>query len=575
MAFDGIITKAISTELNLLDGARIDKIFEPDSNTIVLGFYLDGLNYALNICINPQNYRINLTTHSKRNPKVAPNFCMVLRKHLIGLRIKNIITNSLERIITIEFEGFDDVDDIITKKLIIELMGKHCNIILLDDQNIIIDSMRHINNENATHIVVPHIKYTYPKITKKDFLSETLEDFKCEIEKYEIEKKNKKTIKDLLPKIISDTYNGISKKYVSYIINENNLETNEDIYNYLNDIIYRTDSLKLKIELKNNDYFLVPDDSNEESFSINFALDDFYYNKESSEELKTSRDSVLKLILATLKKYNKRLISINNKLKDCDNMDTYRLYGELITANLYRIPNKNLKSIELENYYDENKKITIPLDERYLPSVNAKRFFKKYNKLKNALEIVSIQKKETMQELDYIESVVYELESANSIEEIAEILDEISENDIFKERTKNLKTNKKQNKIKKSNLTKNKNSNFNPLKYKIDNFTLLVGRNNKENDYLTLKFAHKNDIWFHTKDIHGSHAVLFLNNQTPTEDILIKCAEITAYHSKARFSSNVPVDTCEVRYVKKPKGAKPGMVIYTNYNTLYVNPKNN
>lgn len=570
MAFDGIITKAVATELNLLSGARIDKIFEPDSNTIVLGFYLDGLNYALNICINPQNYRINLTTHSKRNPKVAPNFCMVLRKHLIGLRIKNVITNSLERIITIEFEGFDDVDDIITKKLIIELMGKHCNIILLDDQNIIIDSMRHINNENATHIIIPHIKYTYPAINKKDFLSATLEDFKSEIEK-----QTTITNKDLLPKIISSTYNGISKKYVSYIINENSLEKNEDIYNYLKDIIYRTDSLKLKVELKDNDYFLIPDDSNEESFSINFSLDDFYYNKETSEELKTSRNSVLKLILSTLKKYNKRLTSINNKLKECDNMETFRLYGELITSNLYRIPNKNLKKIELENYYDENKKITIPLDEKYLPSINAKRYFKKYNKLKNALEIVSVQKKETMQELNYIESVVYELETATTTSEIAEILDEISENDIFRERTKNLKTDKKQNKIKKSNLTKNKNTNFNPLKYKIDNFTLLVGRNNKENDYLTLKFANKYDIWFHTKDIHGSHAVLKIENETPTKDILIKCAEITAYHSKARFSSNVPVDTCEVRYVKKTKGAKPGMVIYTNYNTLYVNPKNN
>lgn len=565
MAFDGIITKLVATELNLLSGARIDKIFQPDSNTVVLGFYLDGLNYALNICTNPQNYRINLTTHSKRNPKVAPNFCMVLRKHLIGLRIKNIITNSLERIVTIEFEGFDDIDDIITKKLIIELMGKHCNIILLNDENIIIDSLRHINNENATHIVVPHIKYTYPKITKKDFLSESLEDFKSSINTLDL---------SLYPKKISDTYNGISKKYISFIIEKFSLKTPEDIYNYLKDIIYRTDSLKLKLEEKDNDYFLLPDDSNEESFSINFALDDFYYNKETSEELRISRNSVLKLILATLKKYNKRLVHINSKLKECDNMDTYRLYGELITANLYRIPNKNLKEVELENYYDNNKKIIIPLDERYVPSINAKRYFKKYNKLKNALEIVSIQKKETMQELNYIESVVYELEAANSVEEIAEILDEISENDIFKEKTKNLKK-KKQNKVKKSNLTKNKNVSFNPLKYTIDGFTLLVGRNNKENDYLTLKFANKHDIWFHTKDIHGSHAVLFLNNKVPTEDILTKCAEITAYHSKARFSSNVPVDTCEVRYVKKPKGAKPGMVIYTNYSTLYVNPKNN
>ena len=568
MPYDGIVTKAVASELNLLTGARIDKIFQPNNNTVILGFYLDKINYALNISTNPQNYRVNLTTKAWINPKTAPNFCMVLRKHLLGLRIKNIITNSLERIITIEFEGFDDIDDIISKKLIIELMGKHCNIILLDDQNIIIDSLRHINNENSTHIVIPHIKYTYPKISKKDFLLESLDGFKTSLGNI-----GKITDKNLISKAISNNYNGISKNYISFILEKYNFNTLDELYNFLNDIINRTDSLKLGIEKTDKDYFLIPDDNNCDNFSINFALDDFYYKKESSEELKTNRNNVLKLILSTLKKYNKRLESINNKLKDCENMDKYRLYGELITANLYKIPNKNLKTIDIENYYDNNNLITIPLDEKYLPSVNAKRFFKKYNKLKNALEIVSIQKKETLEELDYIESVVYELENATSVDEIAIILDEISENDIFKEKTKNLNT-KKQSKIKKSNLTKNKNTNFNPLKYTINGFTLLVGRNNKENDYLTLKFAKKTDIWFHTKDIHGSHAVLILDNKTPDENVLTKCAEITAYHSKARFSSNVAVDICPIKYVKKPKGAKPGMVIYTNYNTLYVNPKN-
>ena len=561
MAFDGIMTKVVAKELSLLSGARIDKVYEPNSNNIILGLYLNKYNYALNICTNPQNYRINLTTHPKSNRGVAPNFCMVLRKHLIGLRIKNIITNSLERIITIEFEGFDDIDDIINKKLIIELMGKHCNVILLDDENIIIDCLRHINNENATHITIPHIKYVYPKTDKLDFLS-------CDNFDY-FKKIVSETDSSLYAKAISNKFNGISKQFISSY-NASNLE---DIYNYIRDIIFRIDSLKLRLEVTDKDYFLIPDDNNSENFSVNFALDDFYYKKEHDEELKTNRNNVLKLILATLKKYNKRLLHINAKLKECDNMETYRLYGELITSNLYRIPNKNVDKLELENYYDNNKIITIPLDSKYLPSVNAKRFFKKYHKLKNALEVVTVQKEDTIRELDYIESVVYELESASSLEEIAEILEEIAENDIFKEKTKNLNA-KKINKVKKSNLTKNKNTNFNPLKYTIDGFTFLVGRNNKENDYLSLKYAHRNDIWFHTKDIHGSHAVLLLNGKTPSSDILTKCAEITAYHSKARFSSNVPVDTCEVRYVKKPKGAKPGMVIYTNYSTLYVNPIN-
>ena len=171
MAFDGIVTKAITSELQQLIGGRIDKIYEPNKNDIILGFYLNGVNYALNICTNAQNYRLHLTTHAKPNPKTALNFCMLLRKYLIGLRIKNIISVNLERVITIEFEGFDDIDDIITKKLIIELMGRHCNVILVDENNMIIDSLKHISSDNElTREIVPHVKYVYPSTNKLNFL---------------------------------------------------------------------------------------------------------------------------------------------------------------------------------------------------------------------------------------------------------------------------------------------------------------------------------------------------------------------------------------------------------------------
>ena len=312
---------------------------------------------------------------------------------------------------------------------------------------------------------------------------------------------------------------------------------------------------------------------NFEPFSLNFFIDDFYFKKQSSEAFKNYRNTLLKLIFDTLKKYNKRLININEKLHECDDMDKYRIYGELITANLYRIPNKNIDKIELENYYDNNNKILIKLDKRYSPSINAKRFFKKYSKLKNALEIVSEQKRETLKELNYIESVVYELENCSSLDELAEIFEEISENAIFKERTSKSTTTKKS-KIKKSKLTKNKEVSFNPIKYNIDGYIVLVGRNNKENDYLTLKYANKNDLWFHTKDFHGSHTILKIDNNLPypNNDILSKVAQIAAIHSKAKNSSNVPVDYCEIKYVKKPSGSKPGMVIYSNNKTLNVNP---
>ena len=575
MAFDGIVTKAIASELQDLIQAKVDKIFQPNKNTILLGLYLDGSRYLLNICIDSQNYRINLSTHTKTNPKVAPNFCMILRKHLSGLYIKNIITNNLERLVIIDFEGFDDLDDVISKRLIIELMGKHCNIILLDNQNIIIDSLRHINSEESTRTIVPHTKYVYPAANKYNFLDcLTFEDF---YEKLSLKTSN---ISNISSVDISNAFIGISRTFIDVCIKRLNISLSskddfEKLYNYIRDIVYRTDSNLLDFEIidsKKKDYVLTEANDDElKPFHLNFFIDDFYYEKETSEEFKIYRDSVLKMILDVLKKYKKRLINIDEKLAACDNMDTYKLYGELITANLYKIKNENIKEIELDNYYN-NKKITIPLDYRYSPSINAKRYFKKYHKLKNALEVVSLQKQETLKELDYIESIVYELESASCLKDVSEIFEEISETVIFKEKTMNYKNNKKE-KIKKSSLTKNKNVSFNPLKYKIGEFTLLVGRNNKENDYLTLKYAKKTDIWFHTKDIHGSHAILQLNNNTsPDDDVLVKCAQITAYHSKAKFSSNVPVDFCEVKFVRKPAGSKPGMVVYSNNKTLYVKP---
>ena len=576
MAFDGIVTKAIATELSELNGARIDKVFQPTKNEIILGLYLNKKNYALDICIDAQNCRINLTTNSKPNPQVAPNFCMLLRKNLIGLKLKNIITFDLERFISLEFEGFDELDDIISKKLIIELMGKHSNIILLDDENIIIDSLRHIKEIDETYRdILPHTKYTLPTSNKNSFLElKDFEDFKIHLDISDI---------NSLSTQISNTFNGISKGFINSIIkkleikdlNDSNLEL---IYNYIKNIIINIGTNNLSFETVKNqegiikDYFLIPSKS-KTSFELNFFIDDFYYNKETTETFRNYRNTLLKLILDTLKKYNKRLYNINEKLQECDDMEKYRIYGELITANLYRIPNKNLEEIKLENYYDNNNTILIKLDKRYSPSINAKRFFKKYSKLKNALAIVSEQKKDTLKELDYIESIVYELESSSSIDELTSIFDEISENDIFKEKTFKV-NNTKKSKIKKSKLTKNKEVSFNPIKYSVDGYTVLVGRNNKENDYLTLKYASKNDIWFHTKDFHGSHTILKISNNLPypNDNILVEVAKIAAQHSKAKNSSNVPVDYCEVKYVKKPSGSRPGMVIYTNNKTLNVNP---
>lgn len=563
MAFDGIVTKSIVNELTPLIGGKIDKIHEPDRNTIVLGIYSQGNNYALNICIDAHNCRINLTTHSRINPIVAPNFCMLLRKHLIGGRITNISMMGLERLINIEIETINEFNEIETKTLIVELMGKHSNIILLGPNNIIIDAMRHITSENSYREILPSRDYILPNSDKFDFMA--LKDF----EDFYLKFAN--TNLDDLGKAIVNTFTGFSLSFVQSAINKcgiknSSKENLEKIYNYFCDIMKNNQILNFEPIYKNDqisDYVLVVGKCNE-PFHLNFFIDDFYFERETVETFTNYRNTILRMILEVLKKYNNRLLSINTKLKECDDMDKYKLYGELITANLYRLSNTHSSSIELENYYDDNNLISIPLDSKYSPNINAKRYFKKYSKLKNAFQIVSIQKLETEKELDYIESIVYELENSTTLEDVQEIFEEISENVVFKEK---LKKKEKKNKVSK----KKKQQTFSPIEYDVDGFKVYVGRNNKENDWLTLSFANKNDIWFHTKDIHGSHVILKIDKPI-NDDILVKCAEIAAKHSKAKLSSNVPVDYCLVQFVKKPHGAKPGMVIFTNNKTLNVKP---
>jgi len=569
MAFDGITTKSISYELqhSILEG-KINKIFEPNKNEVLLSIYANGKNYALNICIDSNLYRIHLTTNAKPNPLNAPNFCMLLRKHLIGYKIKAISSNdNLERIIKIELEGYNELNDLTTKYLMVELMGKHSNIILLNDKFFIIDSLRHLDTlSNSYRDILPAREYSYPGNNKNNFYTiKSAEEF-CNL----VLTNNVTNLTNFLV----GYFTGFSKPFIKNIIIKQNIRNTDfskndilKMYEYLSKILNNLDSndvslIKYSNEKGKLDYVidLEPKTSN---LDINFYIDDFYYNKETNNNYVSYRNNLLKLISHILKKYSLRLESINNKLKECENKDLYKLYGELITANLYKFSKDyNSDKVELENYYDNNVILTIPLDNTISIANNAKKFFKKYNKLKNALEIVTLQKKETEEELQYIESIIYELEYAKDIQEVNEIYNEISENPIFKDY---IQSNNKTNTKKEANIST-------PREYHIDGFTVLVGKNNKQNDYLTTKLASPNDIWFHTKDIHGSHVILKNPSENISNDTLIKCAKLAAYYSKGRLSSNVPVDYCFVKYVKKPNGSKPGMVIYTNNKTLNVTP---
>ena len=588
MAFDGIVTKAVVSELNtcLING-KINKIFEPNKNEILLGVYSSGKNYCLNVSIDSVNYRINLTTNSKPNPQNVLNFCMVLRKHLTGGTIKKIYSNCLERIVFIDIDVYNELNDLITKTLVVELMGKHSNIILLNSEHTVIDSLRHLNKfDNSNRDIFPGSKYLNIESAKKDFLAvKTFDEFYRDVS---IDSEN-------FPSTLSKVYNGFGKKNISYLLEALNIPTAvstndlKEVYSYLKDLFANMpDNVILKeYPSVKKDYFAYK--STNDGLAANFYLDDFYTSKEQSEQFKQYRDTVLKLVLNHVGKIKERISTIDSKIDDCANAEKYRLYGELITSNLYRMPDYPQAEVTLENYYDNNNLITIPLDKKFSPSKNAKNFFKKYRKLQNTIAIVEKQKELSEAELSYLESIVYELEEVSTIEDIDNIYSEICDNLIFGKNanTVNNHVYNKQSRIINSKSSKQSNASNMPEKRDIDGYTVYIGKNNKQNDYLTCRLAQNSDIWFHTKDIHGSHVVLKTDSLHSSSEnssasctfnipdsVLYKCASIAAYYSKARMSQNVPVDYTLIKYVKKPNGAKPGMVIYTNNKTIYANPQN-
>ena len=558
MAFDGFVNRSIVNELNnTIIGGKIVKVYQPTKDEFIFTIYANNSKYNLNIDINSSNCRINLTNSKKDNPLTPPNFCMLLRKHLIGSKIKNVETKGLDRVVIFNLETFNELNDLINKKLIVELMGKHSNVILLNENNIIIDSARHIASDRN---ILPANPYMFSEDEKINLFEISCSEF------IKMATENSKSFSSFL----QNNFYGFSKCLINYIIKSIKLDTNnlfeEDyskFYNYTIHLINDIDSLNIDcidFEFDTKSDYVITSSKNTSDLKVNTFIDNYYTYKEKSENFESYRNNVLKLILGVLKKYEKRLCNINSKLKECDDMEKYKLYGELLTANLYKFNNNiNIENIALENYYDNNNLVEIKLDKRYSPSANARRFYKKYNKLKNTLEIVSKQKDDTKKDLDYIESIIYSLNSANNINDVDDIYVEIQENILNNQTIQNTK-NKKENKSV-------------PISLTVDGYKIYVGRNNNQNDYLTFKLANKEDLWFHTENIHGSHVILKSENKKPSLDTISKVASIAAYYSKGRNSSKVNVQYTEVKNIKKPKNAKPGFVVFNHYKTILVEPK--
>ena len=570
MAFDGFITKSIISELKgLILGAKVNKVYEPTKNEVVLSLYNNGENYLLNLCANPEFCRIHLTNYTKQNPQNAYNFCMLLRKYLVGGRIINISNFDLERTVEIQFECYNDLNDLVKRKLYIEIMSRHSNVILTNENNIIIDTLKHCDSSRD---LLPAHEYTFMPITKESFLRlNSFEEF------YKIFEEETASLEGVsLSKFFTNTFIGFSKPFIKEnlsILNVSDLEFSkadlEKTYNHIKELISFMGTNKVTCkEIGTKDYTIITNKITEESKSINAFIDDFYFNKEQNSLFINSRNNLLKIVSSSLKKTYKKLENINQKLKECDGMDTYRLYGELLTANLYKFDsNANVKEVTVDNYYDNNSPITIPMDISLSVQKNIEKYFKKYNKLKNALSIVSEQKKEAEKELDYIESIVFNLSNAKTINDISGLYEEIAENVSTKKAIAKQEKNK--------NIKKKSSSEVIEFETQtIDGFTVYIGKNNMQNDYISLRLSNPNDIWFHTQKIHGSH-VLLRNSENLEideipENVLFNCAKLAKENSKASTSLNVSVDYCYAKFVKKASGSRPGMVIYNNFKTIIV-----
>ena len=562
MAFDGFITKNIIKELNnVLTGAKVNKVYEPSNNELVIALYNNGENHLLNLSINPEYCRLCLTNHQKPNPQNALNFCMLLRKYLTNAKIIEFKNYDLERTVEIKFECYNELNDLVVRKLFIEIMSRQSNIILTNENNVIIDTLRHTDSSRE---LLPAHTYEFAPINKISFLElNSFEEF--------MNHKNAFTKTNSLTGFFTNTFIGFSKTLLKDSMqtlnisdSEYSIQELESLYNYFKNMIESFGTNKVDCRMvSTKDYSIFYDEGsqNEDPLRFNHFVDKFYYEKEVNAIFTSTRNSLLKVVSTYLKKVSKKIDNINAKLRECEGMEKYRLYGELITANLYRFDNNaNFKEIKVENYYDDNKEITIPLDSSISIQKNMERYFKRYNKLKNALEIVTEQKLDAVQELDYIESIVFNLSNASDINDLNEVYEEISDN---------VSTDKKHKKIPQKKTQNQKLDTTN-----IDGFTIYVGKNNIQNDYISFKIARANDVWFHVQKMHGSHVLLknpdnlFLE-EIP-ENVMYNCAKLAKENSKAATSLNVSVDYCFAKHIKKQPGAKPGMVNYTNFRTIIV-----
>ena len=573
MAFDTLCVKKIVSELSekLLD-ARIDKIYQPEKDELLFAIRTKNETLHLVLSASANNARIHFTDKLKENPLTAPMFCMLLRKHLMGGRITAVSQPEFERIIEFEIESRDELGDLTKKHLIAEITGRNSNLILTNADYKIIDSIKRVDfTQSSVRQILPNMQYVLPpKQDKTPVLSDEIKnvvlDFSAEGKKPENAIMDAVSgISPLTAREIVFSVLGTNSLLLSEVSEENKQKLTLFVRDFAKNLNF-SPCIVFDGNGKPAEFSAIAISQYGKGFDIVFynsmseVIDAFYSRRDEIDRIRQKSSVITKLLKNNIERCAKKLSIQQKTLKDAENKEKYKIYGDLVTANIYKI-SKGDTSIILENYYEDgNPAVKIELMSNLSSSQNAQRYYKLYSKLKNAEIEVKKQITATLAELEYFESTLALTENLTLEADINAVKSELSELGYIKRQ----KSAKRQKAVEAK-----------PLHFiSSDGFDIYVGKNNMQNDYLSLKFANSMDLWFHTKQIHGSHTVIKLGiKKEIPESTILEAAQLSAYYSKARQSSQVPVDYTQIKNVKKPNGAKPGMVIYDNYNTLYVTPK--
>lgn len=566
MALDGIYLHSLVHDLKKsVLNAKIDKINQPEKDEIILTFRKDRKNLKLLISASSKFPRIHFTNTNKVNPLKASTFTMVLRKYLVGGKITSLQQLNGDRILKLNIESTDELGFDSKYFLIIEIMGRHSNITLIRERdNKVMECIKHITPDiNSFRVLYPGVNYVYPPASSRlnpfDFTFENLKEYFSN---------NDISIDE---SIFTNLFTGISKPlsfnlYTSMLKANENISINE-IYSFMNNFIsslpnnfsyriYKTDSLY-------KDFYCVPLKSLESTYSVlefdnpSDVLEEFFFMRDKQERLNSKSIDLQRLIQTNIDRCNKKSKKLYTMLEECEEKDNYKIKGDLLTSYIYTLKKGDKEAKVLNFYNEEEEYLTIPLDENKSPSENIQAFYKKYNKYKKSEESALFQLEQNEIELEYLNSVLTNIQNCDNYVEINDIRNELIETGYIK--------------FKKNNKNGKKDKASKPLHFvSSDGIDIFVGKNNIQNDYLSLKFANNNHLWFHTKNIPGSHVIVSSSN-VPDRTIE-EAAILAAFYSKAKNSTKVPVDYTLVKNLKKPNGSKPGMVIYhTNY-TLYTEP---